>query len=65
MTTYSLDLAALTVLATDAAGETFDLNASGLPCATVDDLAAWIRELHEQGAYDADTRDALLSELAA
>lgn len=61
MTTYSLDLSALTVLATDSAGETFDLNASGLPCSTVDDLAAWTRELHEQGVYDADTRDELLA----
>ena len=59
--TYAIDLDALTIIATDENGESHDLNARGEPCATVDDLRAFIAELHAQGAYDAATRDALLA----
>ena len=59
--TYAINIAALTVIATDENGESHDLNARGEPCATVDDLRAFIAELHAQGAYDAATRDALLA----
>lgn len=60
MTTYTVDLTALTVLATDEHGETYDLNARGEPCRTVGDLRAFIRELYSVGAFDADTMAALL-----
>lgn len=59
---YSVDLDSLTVLATDSRGETTDLNASGEPCADLDDLRAFIAELCTQGAYGASTRDELLAE---
>ena len=53
----------LTVIAVDERGEEHDLNAGGDPCHSADDLRAFIRELHEQGAYTAATRDRLLSEV--
>lgn len=63
--TYTLknDKEARTVLITDADG-TRDLNAEGEPCGSPADLAEYIRELHAQGAFDEDTRDELLTELA-
>lgn len=62
---HRIDLDAMTIIHTDAAGEDHDLNAgSWAPCATIADLADFVRELHEQGAYDAATRDDLLGELA-
>ena len=60
---YSLNVDTVyTVVHTDANGEQHDLNADGEPCFTTADLAAFIGELHVQGAYDAATRDALLIE---
>ena len=59
--TYAINLAALTIIATDETGESYDLNASGEPCVSADDLRAFVAELHNQGAYDAATRDALLA----
>jgi len=61
--TYRTDLDALTVIRIDLNGEGFDLNADGEPCESVSDLRNFVGELHEQGAYDAATRDALLGEL--
>ena len=61
MNTYSLDLAFLTVLRTDANGEVFDLNASGDPCADLADLRSFVSDLFGQGAFDAATRDELLA----
>lgn len=51
-----------TVIYTDDNGEQYDQNANGEPCTDKADLAAFITELHLQGAYDAATRDALLIE---
>jgi hypothetical protein len=62
-TTFSVDLNALTVMATDASGESHDLNAGGEPCATAADLGGFVAELCEQGAFDALTRDGLLAAL--
>lgn len=59
--TYRVDLDTLTVFVTDAGG-TYDMNATGEPCADLSDLRAWIAELCEQGAFDVATRDALLTE---
>ena len=61
--TTTFSLTALTVLATDANGESYDLNAGGEPCATAADLGAFVAELCEQGAFDALTRDGLLAAL--
>lgn len=41
---------------------TYATDESGEPCVSADDLRAFITELHEQGAYDAATRDALLAD---
>lgn len=60
-----------TVLATDGAGEDNDLNPSRnahggcRPLYTVRAIRGFVRELHEAGAFDAGTRDALLAEVAA
>lgn len=62
--TYRIDTTDMTVIRTDEHGERFDLNAGGEPCESTADLAAFVRELHTQGAYDADVRDALLADLA-
>jgi hypothetical protein len=61
--TYSLDIAALTVIATDAHGERHDLNAGGAPCVTLDDLRSLVSQLGDQGAYDDVTTDALLADI--
>jgi len=67
-TTYSIEISAVngrpyhTVNAADEFG-TFDLNAEGEPCETAGELAEFIRELCEQGAYDINTRNELLAEL--
>lgn len=63
-TTFRASTTDLTVYAIDSHGEVSDLNATGEPCATVADLAAFVAELSEQGYYDAETRDALLAEIA-
>ena len=65
MSTYSISLSLLTVIHTAPDGERHDLNAGGEPCATLNDLRAFVVELHTQGAYDAATRDELLTEAAA
>jgi len=62
-TTISVDLDALTVIATGTDGEAHDLNAEGDPCRTVGELAAFVRELHEQGSFGAAVRDDLLAGL--
>lgn len=59
---YTLDLAALTVIRTTQHGEAFDLNA-GAPCESTDDLRALAVELYEQGFYSATVRDDLLAAL--
>lgn len=63
--TFAVSTTEMTVIATDKHGERHNLNAGGEPCETVADLAAFIGELCEQGAYDADTRDALLAQVEA
>ncbi len=62
MTTYTLDLDRMTVGAIED-GETSDLNATGEPIATQEELAAFVRTLHQQGAYNWKTETALLGEL--
>lgn len=52
----------LTVGCQNSFGETCDLNATGEPCETWAELRAFIHQLHEQGAYDADVMDTLLEE---
>ena len=64
MTTHSLDLARLTVIATDDSGESHDLNATGEPCADVSDLRDFIHELHGQRAFDVDVMRDLLNQIA-
>jgi hypothetical protein len=61
MTRYTIS--SLTVLATDANGEVYDLNAEGAPCRNREELAAFVRQLADVGAYDDATRDALLAEI--
>ena len=63
MTTYKISIDDLTVLATDEHGQVDNLNATGEPCTTLGDLRHFVCELHAEGAYDADTRDALLAEI--
>jgi hypothetical protein len=41
--------------------ERFDLNATGTPCETLDELRAYVHELFAQGAFDAAERDRLLA----
>ena len=60
-TTYTLR--DLTVIATDGYGEETDLNATGEPCRTVDDLRAFVAEMCEQGLYGEDVRDALIAKI--
>ena len=60
MTTFTVDHDSLTVIATDEAGEHHDLNATGEPCATLDELRDFIGELCEQGFFDANSRNELL-----
>lgn len=62
---HLLQLDRLTVVHVDANGEHHDMNAQGSPCRSRDELRAFVTELHEQGAYDPVTRDALLAELEA
>jgi len=47
----------------DDGAEEHDLNAQGEPCATLGELRDFIRELHAQGAFDAEVRDALIEGL--
>lgn len=61
MTTYKIDSDAKTVLGIDENGEAWDLNSGGEPCRTITDLESFIRELHEQGTFPAETRDELLA----
>lgn len=63
-TTYHIDHAALTVIVDSGSAGRHDLN-QGEPCRTVDELRDFVREAHRQGAYDAETRDALLDDLVA
>lgn len=49
MTSYHIDLDHLTVIATDKAGEDYDLNATGEPCTDIADLRSYIRELRDTG----------------
>ena len=65
MTTYTVDLTALTVLATDERGETYDLNAGGAPCESIGDLRDFVIELHGQRAFDVDTMRELLADCGA
>ena len=58
---YSIDARRLTIVATDKFGERFDLNATGTPCETLDELRAYVHELFAQGAFDAAERDRLLA----
>jgi hypothetical protein len=51
MTTYEISRKSLTVIVIDKYGERTDLNAHGEPCITVDDLRAFVRELHQQGSF--------------
>lgn len=62
-TSYTIDHDDLTVTVTQDNGERDDLNATGEPCQTLDDLRDFVRELHDQGAYDAETRDRLLADI--
>ena len=64
MTTHSLDLTRLTVIATDESGESHDLNATGEPCANLSDLRGFIKELHGNRAFDVDVMNTLLTEIA-
>jgi hypothetical protein len=61
--THRIDPERLTVVYTDEHGEEHDLNAQGEPCATADDLAEFVAELHAQGAYDAAVCDAMLEQV--
>ena len=61
--TYRIHPNHLTVIHTDERGEDLDLNADGEPCTTVQQLADFISELAEQGAYDENVREELLEEL--
>lgn len=58
-TTYSLDTANLTVIATDKHGEKFDLNAQGEPCADLFDLQSFVRSLYEVGGIPGEAYQTL------
>jgi len=62
--TYRADADDLTVYRIDEHGEWFDLNAEGAPIHSASELADFIHELHDVGAFDAATRDELLDEIA-
>lgn len=62
--TYRVDLDNLTIVRLDRNGEAHDLNAGGAPCVTRGQLAAFIRELGRQGAFDAGVLAELLDEIA-
>ena len=64
MTTYTIDKDDLTILATDDAGEPWNLN-GGDACEDLDALREFVRESCEQGAFGADIRDRLLSDCEA
>lgn len=57
MPEYRISIEHLTVVSTE------DLNAEGEPCRTVDELACFVRELCQEGAYEAAVRDQLIEEL--
>lgn len=61
MDSYRIDLARLTVIRTDRFGEDHDLNASGDPCATIDDLRVFVAELAAQDFFGADVADSLIA----
>lgn len=65
MSTYALDITNLTVIATDAHGERFDLNAQGARCRDFAELRDFINELRDEGAFGEEVRGALLTRLAA
>ena len=66
MTTYRACTTDLTIYATDENGETFDMNATGEPCRSVDDLVCFVNEMHALADFcDDATRDALLAQIAA
>ena len=58
-TTYSLDTANLTVIATDENGERYDLNAGGEPCADIFDLQSFVKQLWEVGGIPGETYQSL------
>lgn len=61
--THRVDVANHTVIYRNAQGEDIDLNAVGEPITNLKELSDFVCELHVQGAYDADVRDRLLSEV--
>lgn len=61
---YRIDIHNLTVIHTDTYGEEYDMNAAGEPCADVSDLLRFVDALMDAGAYDADTRDSLMRDIA-
>lgn len=65
MNTYALDLSALTIIRTDAHGESHDLNADGDPCETAAELADLARELEAQGYYGPEVTAELLASIPA
>lgn len=54
------DRRAYTLLVRTPDGNVGDLNATGAPCFSVNELRKFVKEFHRYGAYDAETRDALL-----
>lgn len=63
--TFAIDLENLTVTVDDGEPQPRDLNARGEACETLDDLRDFVRELHEAGAFDEETRDELLEAVKA
>jgi hypothetical protein len=59
---YRIDLEHLTIITTDEKGETWDLN-GGAPCETIGELRRFVNECCSAGAFGADVRDALLSQV--
>lgn len=59
---YQVDVEDMTVTHDGSSG-VVDLNAEGEPCQTIEDLCAFVDDLHEQGAYDNATRDRLLEDI--
>ncbi len=67
MDRYRINFSATTatVERLDAVGEVYDLNAEGEPCADLDDLRGFVRELRAQGAYDESIEAMLLAQCDA
>ena len=60
---YTISMTHLTIIHTSPDGQKNDINASGEPCTTTDELRSYIGELLSERCIDEQTSSALIAEL--